>query len=57
LRQATTGAPLAIQALNVEPKEDFAIQQLIPLGRRKPNYAPLKSCRGHGFLITDHQTG
>jgi hypothetical protein len=37
LPKAATCAPLAIQALNIEPKEDLAIEQLIPLSRNKPN--------------------
>jgi hypothetical protein len=37
LRKAAACAPLAIQAFNIQPKEDFAIQQLIPLRRSKPN--------------------
>lgn len=46
---------LAIKPLRVEPKEDFAVQELIPLRGRKPNEASLQRDGRYGFLVTDDQ--
>jgi hypothetical protein len=46
---------LAIKPLRVEPKEDFAVQELIPLRGREPNEASLQRDGRYGFLVTDDQ--
>src|SRR5499426_4656448 len=55
LRKVPTCTSLTIESVDIEPEENFAIQQLIPLSGRESQQATLKNCRGYRLLVTDNQ--
>jgi hypothetical protein len=55
LRPGIIGFQHPVESVRVNPKEDSAIEQLVPLGRSHPSQAAMQGRRRHWFLASqDH---